>query len=265
MDKKQYDSTILELREVMKGHTALFEEIESGEQMKSPQPPLEKPWSGGKLISLTKEFEGVIKKSNILDIINDRKSRRNYSEEELTLDELAFLLWSTQGVKKVIGRERKATIRTVPSAGAKHPFDTYLFINRVEGLEPGLYHYLALEHKLEHIESNSDQVERLTEASCGQAFFANASVAFVWTVTPYRTEWRYTVKAQKYALIDAGHLCQNLYLACEAIGCGACAIGAYDQELSDNLLHLDSSPSSSEENEFVIYAASVGKIKNEEV
>lgn len=263
MDKKQYDNTIMELREVMKGHTSLYDSVESGEQMRMPQPPLEKPWSGGKLISLTKEFEGVIKKSNILDIINDRKSRRLYSEEELTLDELAFLLWTTAGVKRVIGKERKATLRTVPSAGAKHPFDTYLFINRVKGLEPGLYHYLALEHKLEHMESNSDQVDRLTEASLGQAFFANSSVCFVWTVTPYRTEWRYTVKAQKYALIDIGHVCQNLYLACEAIGCGTCAIGAYDQELSDKLLHLDSNPSSSEENEFVIYAASVGKIKEE--
>lgn len=265
MDKKRYGNKIMELREVMKGHTALFDSMESSEQMILPQPPLEKPWSGGKLISLTKEFKAVIKKSNILDIINDRKSRRNYSEEPLTLDELAFLLWSTGGVKKVIGRERKAMFKTVPSAGARHPFDTYLFINRVEGLEPGLYHYLALEHKLEHIESNSDQVDRLTEASCGQAFFANASVCFVWTVTPYRTEWRYTVKAQKYALLDAGHLCQNLYLACEAIGCGACAIGAYEQELFDDLLHLDSNPSSSEENEFVVYAASVGKIKGEEV
>ena len=265
MDKKQYDNTIMELREVMKGHTDLCNSVESGEQMKLPQPPLEKPWSGGKLIPLTREFEGVIKKSNILDILNDRKSRRNYSEEELTLEELAFLLWSTGGVKKVIGREKKATIRTVPSAGARHPLDTYLFINRVKGLEPGLYHYLALEHKLEHLESNSDQVDRLTEASHGQTFFAGASVSFVWTVTPYRTEWRYTMKSQKYALLDAGHVCQNLYLACEAIGCGTCAIGSYEQELMDNLLHLDSSPSSSEDNEFVVYAACVGKLKGEEV
>jgi SagB-type dehydrogenase family enzyme len=77
---------------------------------------------------------------------------------------------------------------------------------------------------------------------------------------PYRSEWRYSLEAQKYALLDAGHVCQNLYLACEAIGCGTCAIGAYDQKLADELLDLSSEPSYDKDNEFVVYAAAVGKI-----
>jgi nitroreductase len=67
--------------------------------------------------------------------------------------------------------------------------------------------------------------------------------------------------AHKYILLDAGHVCQNLYLAGEAIGCGTCAIGAYDQTLTDALLDLDSMPSNETDNEFVVYLASVGKVE----
>ena len=251
---------IMQLREMMKGYTNLDENVESDQQAGIVQPPLVKAAYGTKTISLTQNFEAIIQNNNFLELLNKRTSKRKYEEAPLTKDELSFLLWATQGVKKVIGKERKATLRTVPSAGARHPFETYLFINRVEGIEAGVYHYLALEHKLELIGTIENQVDRLTEAYCGQLFFADAPVAFVWTVTPYRCEWRYTTKAQKYSLIDVGHVCQNLYLACEAIGCGACAIGAYEQGLADELLQLDTAPSYENENEFVVYAASVGKV-----
>jgi len=249
---------IMELREIMK---TISDDMISDEKEGLPQPPLEKQCKGSKLITLTKDFENVVKNNNYLDLLNSRTSKRKYTDEALTKDELSFLLWATQGVKQVVGKLKKATLRTVPSAGARHPFETYLFINRVDGLEPGLYHYLALEHKLEFIKPIENQVVRLSEAFGGQTFFANAAVCFVWTVVPYRSEWRYGNVAKKYALVDAGHICQNLYLASEAIRCGTCAIGAYSQELADGLLGLDSAPSFDHDNEFVIYAASVGTLE----
>ena len=249
---------IMELREIMK---TISDDMISDEKEGLQQPPLEKQCGGSKIITLTKDFDNVVKNNNYLDLLNSRTSKRKYSEETLTIEELSFLLWATQGVKQVVGKLKKATLRTVPSAGARHPFETYLFINRVDGLEPGLYHYLALEHKLEFIKPVENQVDRLSEAFSGQTFFANAAVCFVWTVIPYRSEWRYEKIAQKYALVDAGHVCQNLYLASEAISCGSCSIGAYSQELADKLLGLDSKPSFENDNEFVIYAASVGKLK----
>lgn len=261
MNKEQYKNKITELREVMK---CFDNEYESDQDRELPQPPLAKEKVSDRVIELTKDFEHLIKNNNLLDILNTRTSKRKYTEEPLTLDEVAYLLWITQGVKKVAGRERKATFRTVPSAGARHPFETYLFVNRVEGLERGLYHYLALEHKLEFLGAIENQEEKVTKAYCGQSFFGNAPVSFVWTVIPYRSEWRYTTHAQKYALVDAGHLCQNLYLASESIGCGACGIGAYDQTLADGLLGLDSGPTDREDNEFVVYAACVGRVKGKE-
>lgn len=250
---------IMELREVMKAYTALEEDVVSDQQQGLPQPPMDKAYVSAKSISLPKDFEDVVKKNNFLELMNQRTSRRNYNTEPLTLKELAFLLWTTQGVKAVVGKKNKATIRTVPSAGARHPFETYLFVNYVEGLEPGRYHYVATEHRLEYLGALENQMDRVTEACCGQTFVGTCAVTFVWTVIPYRSEWRYTTKAQKYGLIDIGHVGQNLYLACEAIGCGTCGIGAYDQALADALLGLDTEPSKDKENEFVIYMGSVGK------
>jgi SagB-type dehydrogenase family enzyme len=78
-------------------------------------------------------------------------------------------------------------------------------------------------------------------------------VTFIWTVIPSRTEWRYAEASYKVIALDAGHVCQNLYLACEAIGAGTCAIAAYNQDLSDSLVGVDGNE------EFVVYLSPVGK------
>ncbi len=252
---------LMELRETMKAYPEEAYEDPSDQSLGIAQPPLEKVAYGSKFISLTKVFDSVIKKNDFFHVLQDRKSKRTYTAEPITLDELAFLLWATQGVKQVIGKKNQATLRNVPSAGARHPFETYLLVHRVEGLQPGLYHYLALEHKLEFIKEIENIPDRITEASYGQSFLGNAAVNFIWSVVPYRCEWRYTVDAHKYILLDAGHVCQNLYLACEAIGCGTCAIGAYHQAMMDALIGLDSKPSYEDQNEFVVYLAPVGKVE----
>jgi SagB-type dehydrogenase family enzyme len=94
---------------------------------------------------------------------------------------------------------------------------------------------------------------KLVHAVLGQSFIANSAVVFVWTTVPYRMEWRYLQAAHRVILLDAGHVCQNLYLACEAIHAGTCAIAAYDQEAMDELLQIDG------EEQFTIYLAPVGK------
>jgi SagB-type dehydrogenase family enzyme len=254
---QDYNLKISGLREMMKVDNT---DIQSDEILGLSQPPLSHARKTDNVIELTKDFQSIVKNNNFEDLINTRTSKRGYQPDRLTLEELSFLLWSTQGVKRVIGKISQVTLRTVPSAGARHPFETYLFINRVEGLEPGLYHYLALEHALEFVRAYDNQVASINEAFGNQMFMANAPVAFVWSVVPYRGEWRYTLDAHKYALIDIGHVCQNLYLASESLGCGACAIGAYNQKAADSLLGFSTKTTSDKESEFVIYAASVGRV-----
>ncbi len=251
---------LMELRQLIKAYEDLEDDGMSAQQQGLAQPPLCKASYGKKIIPLTKSFDDVVKNNNFLNLMNARTSKRKYKREPITLEELSFLLWSTQGVKEVLGNH-KATLRTVPSAGARHPFETYVLVNQVDGLTKGLYHYLATDHKLELVKEFDHQSDRITEATWGQAFLGNAAVDFIWTAVPYRCEWRYTFDAHKYILLDAGHACQNLYLASEAIGCGTCAIGAYDQKLMDALLDLEAKPSYEEDDEFVVYLASVGKVE----
>jgi len=220
-----------------------------------PFPPLQKELPGGEmeLMELPEPDPGVVVKTEFYQLLKDRESRRQYTTESLSLAELSFLLYSTQGVKEVVGKGY-ATRRPVPSAGARHPFETYLAVNRVEDLTPGLYRYLPLTHQLLFLKASDQLLDPLAKANLGQRFVGQSAVVFIWSCIPYRAEWRYMAHAHKNMLIDVGHICQNLYLAAEALGAGTCAIGAYDQGAMDTILDLDGT------DEYVVYLAPVGKI-----
>jgi len=216
------------------------------------QPPFEKPADPSALqIDLPKPDPKVIVKPELFACMTDRRSRRKFTGKPLSLEELSFLLWATQGVREVIpGR----TYRTVPSAGSRHPYETYIAAAKVTGLEPGIYHYLALSHKLVQVSVQDDVAARMADISGGVKWMLDAAAVFVWAATAYRSEWRYHREAARVMLIDVGHICQNLYLAAEAIGCGTCAIGAYKQVEADRLFGLDGCE------EYVVYYAPVGRV-----
>jgi SagB-type dehydrogenase family enzyme len=216
-------------------------------------PPVQKPVPDDSIVlQLPSPDSWSIPACDLQTAIANRASHRRFTNEQLTLDELAFLLWATQGVRRVI--HDAAVLRTVPSAGCRHPFETYLAISRVEGVQSGIYRYLPLNHALV-FEKNVDKLAaHLIAATRGQNFTGQSAVTFIWTVVPERTEWRYAEASYKVIALDAGHVCQNLYLACEAINAGTCAIAAYNQELVDELLGIEP------REEFCIYIAPVGKI-----
>jgi SagB-type dehydrogenase family enzyme len=205
------------------------------------------------VIVLPRDFEALALNENLLELLLKRKSARVYTGETLSLLQLSFLLWATQGVKDVRGK-KYATLRTVPSGGARHGFETYLLVQNVEGLAPGKYHYLAIEHQLEYLGPQEDSHQAITTSLDGQSWAAKASVVFYWSFVPYRCEWRYGVFAHRVALIDAGHIDQNLYLACTALGLGTCAVAAFDGPLCDRIFGLDG------DEEFTAYTAPVGTI-----
>lgn len=180
-----------------------------------------------------------------------RRSVRRFGATPLTLEELTALLWATQGVRRIM--HPAAAFRAVPSAGARHAFETYLAVARVEGLAPGLYRYLPFDGQLACLAADDRIGERMAAAALGQGFVAQAAVTFIWTALPARMEWRYDIAAHKVIALDAGHVCQNLYLACEGLGAATCAIAAYDQDACDRLLGVDG------RDEFTLYLAPVGK------
>lgn len=217
-----------------------------------PHPPLEKPApAGAKLFSLPDPQAGGFGKFSLFDAIARRRTHRQYSDAPLSLAELSFLLWSTQGVHEII-REGTALRRTVPSGGARHPFETYLYLEYVDSLPAGLYRYLSLEHRLALLDASPGLGDRVNAGLNNQR--RGAAAVFAWSALPYRTEWRYGFLSHKLIALDAGHVCQNLYLAATAIGAGVCAIDAYQQQLLDRTLGLDGN------DEFVVYCATLGKL-----
>jgi SagB-type dehydrogenase family enzyme len=231
-----------------------WKNLERDEKKGIPPPPLQQPCpQGASLIDLVAPEDLTLGDMRLIEAIRRRRSRRQFTEEPLTLEELSFLLWATQGVREVT-EDGTSTRRTVPSAGGRHPFETYLIVKRVAGLEPGLYRYLGLEHMLCFLCTDAELATRLDDDFW---FRQTEAVLFIWTAIPYRTEWKFGVLSPKLIALDAGHVCQNLYLASEAIGAGTCAIGAYWQHEMDAILGVDG------KDEFVIYVARVGKVEPE--
>jgi len=226
----------------------------TGQSLGAPAPPLQKPCPVDAPRTALPDGRACMKRlcrMSLADAITRRVSIRSFGDTALSLEELSALLWASQGVREVISTE--CALRSVPSAGARHAFETYVAASRIEGLEPGLYRYLPFDGKLALLFSDTDIGRRAASACLDQIFVAAAAAAFFWTTIPARMEWRYDRAAHKVIAIDAGHVGQNLYLAATALGAGACAIAAYDQNLCDHFLGVDG------DEEFTIYIATAGK------
>jgi SagB-type dehydrogenase family enzyme len=224
---------------------------ETDQQKGLPRPPKELEYDNSiPLIQLPKPADIKLKDKSLRECIEKRKSVREYSNKPLALDELSYLLWCTQGVRKLTDRY---ILRNVPSAGARHPFETYLLLKNIDGINPGLYRFTASQHALVGVNLENDIAQKIKEACGNQDLFDPCAAVFIWAAVPYRTTWRYWERGYRYILIDAGHVCQNLYLAAESIDCGACAVGSFDDDELDNLLGLDGV------NQFAVYMGVVGK------
>jgi len=225
---------------------------ESDQEKGLPQPSLELEYNTNAVMIDLPSVENIeIENIDLRKAIESRKSLRKYDDTALTIDELSYLLWCTQGVKQVVSRP--ATIRTVPSAGARHAFETYLLINKVEGIKKGLYRYISLSHKLMEVSMEPGMDEKISNSCLRQDFIKSSAVTFIWSADVYRMKWRYGERGYRYLHLDAGHVCQNLYLSAEAMGSGVCAIAAFDDDEINALLGLDGVK------QFVVYVATVGK------
>jgi SagB-type dehydrogenase family enzyme len=223
-----------------------------------PAPPLEVAYdSENTLISLISPKEIHIEPFSLRESIEQRQSIRNYSSESLSLEELSWLLWTTQGIKEDLTSQvrRQVTLRNVPSAGARHAFETFLLINRVESLDLGIYRYIASKNQLLPLIIDGTIASKVKNAAYKQSMVEKCAVTFIWVADVYRMTYRYGERGYRYLHLDAGHVCQNLYLAAENINCGVCAIAAFHDAEFNNLLNLDGI------NQFIIYLASVGKKK----
>ncbi len=177
------------------------------------------------------ELKGKI---SLEEVISERRSRREYAPESLTLAQVSQILWSGQGIT-----DEKTGFRSSPSAGALYPLDIYLVVGRngVGDLSEGVYHFLPKGQKLEKI-LTGDLRESLTKASLNQSFIAQAPMVLIITGEYERTTVKYGERGKQYVHQEAGHTAQNIYLQVESLGLGTVTIGAFDEEEIINILNL---------------------------
>jgi SagB-type dehydrogenase family enzyme len=183
-------------------------------------------------------------------LLRERRSKRNFTKTPLTLHELNLLLWGTTGITADMGDYQ---LRTVPSAGALYPIETYLLINNVESLDKGLYHLDVQNWCLELLkrEDVSEVAYLFTEE---QEMTRRAAVNFVWTAVVERTRDKYRERAYRYVWWDAGHIAQNLHITGNAIGLGVCTVGHWFDKNMNECLGIDGT------SHFSVLMASVGKV-----
>ena len=102
----------------------------------------------------------------------------------------------------------------------------YLYVHRVDGLEPGVYRYWPEHAELERILSGDQRVVA-AGLSLGQDLAGNACVAFSMIADLDRAVRSYGDRGYRYVHFEAGAIGQRLYLAAEALGLGATGIGAF--------------------------------------
>jgi SagB-type dehydrogenase family enzyme len=177
-----------------------------------------------------------------------RKSQRSFLDTPLGMDLLSCLLWSSSGIQR---NEMGLAFRTAPSAGALYPVETYVAANRVTGLDQGLFHYDVKRHALEVL-AVGDFGPAIASAALGQGMCASSAAVFVYTAVFERSTWKYRQRAYRYIYLDAGHMAQNLALACVSLGLGCCHIGSmFDGEVN-GILGVDGVQES------VVYMSVVG-------
>lgn len=186
---------------------------------------------------------------NFWATLQRRRSIRDYQAAPLSLPELANLLWATQGLTGAIG---SPWYRTVPSAGALHPIDTYLIINQVEEVPSGIYFFQVEDFSLQEIKTGDFSCQ-IASAALGQEMALTAAVVFIWVAVIDRCRQKYRQRAYRYIYLDCGHIGQNLYLAATAMNLGCCAIGAFFDDEVNSLLQLDG------QEETTIYLATIGR------
>lgn len=221
-----------------------------------PEPPFELPVpEGSKVIKLPNPKRIKVPDVAIREAIEKWEPVGFFSRSSITLKELSFLLWCTQGFRKIVSEH--IMLRNVHSSGSRYPIETYFVVGEVEGLNTGLYRYLPRSHSIVVLQENSDLPFAMGTASMNFKVVTRAAVTFLWVGIPYRSTWALGNRGYRSVLIEAGHICQALIMASACIGCEVHPIDLFHDELVRNIANLDP------ETQWPVYIGAVGKTERE--
>lgn len=174
--------------------------------------------------------------------IQSRRSRRAFSDESLSLEELGQILWAAQGVT-----DGETGHRAAPSAHALYPFELYVSIRNVESVPAGLYLYQSANHSVQALQLSE---ELLLEDQQGSVI--NAPATLIYSAIYSRAEESFDPEAAvKVTLQESGHIAQNVYLQAETLGLATVVVGGFDPVATAEELQLPA-------NEDIVYLQAFG-------
>ena len=219
----------------------------------TPAPPQFKTIRGADTVRLPPD---EMTRDTFFETLHARRTHREFARGKVSLENVSKLLQTTWGVQgyiqtNVFGR---LPYKTSPSGGARHPGEVYLMALRVDGLERGMYHYQAREHRLARLPAKASP--RMASAYCaGQPYFAGAAALFIMTAVFARTMWKYgRARAYRVVLLETGHLCQTFCLTATRLGLAPFSTAALKDSLIERDLGIDGI------SESVLYVAGVGLV-----
>ncbi|MBG7606045.1 MAG: SagB/ThcOx family dehydrogenase [Actinobacteria bacterium] len=163
--------------------------------------------------------------SSLEQTLEERRSTRDFTAEELPLDTLGQLFWAGQGITDDAGH------RTAPSAGARYPIELYAISAST------FMHYLPEGHRVEQ-RTDTTTLSLLSAAAFQQGFVSDAPLVLVITAVPARTEAEYGAVAHDLVNREAGHVAQNILLQATSLGLAAVPVGGFDPAEVARLLAL---------------------------
>jgi SagB-type dehydrogenase family enzyme len=182
--------------------------------------------SAGRLDRLTLPKPASKSTMSAAETIAARRSCREVRPDPLTDEQISLLCWAGQGVT-----DRREGLRTAPSAGALFPITLLLADAR------GLFQYDPARHALIRL-SDHDVRKDLQHIALDQSCVGDAPLCMIITFEHARLARKYGNRADRYGLIEAGHIAQNILLQATAMGLAGVPVGAFDEDDARTLLDL---------------------------
>ncbi len=201
--------------------------------------------SGGKKYHCAKHHQiapdrGTLDRISLSDALSNRKSIRSFSDDLVSLETVSTLFHFAYGRKQEQSRSDRSessSVRFSPSSGGLYPLEVYAAVatdDRRETWE--LWHYEPQNSRLELI--YQPNLERIKLALIQQPLPLPPLIIFITGVLP-RLTWKYGERAYRYALLEAGHVGQNLSLVATALKLGICPIASFYDDAVHDLLDVD--------------------------
>lgn len=229
------------------------EQSETSESVNEVTPPDIYKCSCNNILTVDLPLPKEIKSESLSDVLLKRRTCRNFIDKSISLDDLSTVLFHSAGALFEMETDGygKVLLKPVPSPGARHSTELYLFAKNVNGLQKGIYHYCVKHHKINYISDTENDF--MIRALFNQPYFENASVTFFFTSIVDRVIWKYkTPRVYRLSHFEIGHYCQNILLSGIGLGLGVYQTGSLDDDFIERHLKINGC------DEFLMYAAGIG-------